>query len=177
MEKFMTAALAEAGIPSVLVDRQFGVGGEAYTSYVGPQNFVIGQQDGQQVATPADRDDCGETFRVCNGEVPGAESSHADPGEIDAVPVRRVAFEAVVQQTDQAVVFPGLASGALRRDDDEREIFALVHRFQGTMHRHALEVRAAFAGPVQEQHQRPAFGAFCPVSPGQVLQVGQSAGA
>ena len=43
-------ALAEAGIPSVLVDRQFGVGGEAYTSYVGPQNFVIGQQDGQYIA-------------------------------------------------------------------------------------------------------------------------------
>jgi ABC-type sugar transport system substrate-binding protein len=43
-------ALAEAGIPSVLVDRQFGVGGELYTSYVGPQNFVIGQQDGQYIA-------------------------------------------------------------------------------------------------------------------------------
>ncbi len=43
-------ALAEAGIPSVLVDRQFGVGGETYTSYVGPQNFVIGQQDGQYIA-------------------------------------------------------------------------------------------------------------------------------
>jgi len=43
-------ALAEAGIPSVLVDRQFGVGGETYSSYVGPQNFVIGQQDGQYIA-------------------------------------------------------------------------------------------------------------------------------
>ncbi len=43
-------ALTEAGIPSVLVDRQFGVGGETYTSYVGPQNFVIGQQDGQYIA-------------------------------------------------------------------------------------------------------------------------------
>jgi len=43
-------ALAEAGIPSVLVDRQFGVGGETYSSYVGPQNFVIGEQDGQYIA-------------------------------------------------------------------------------------------------------------------------------
>ncbi len=43
-------ALAAAGIPSVLVDRQFGVGGESYTSYVGPQNFVIGAQDGQYIA-------------------------------------------------------------------------------------------------------------------------------
>jgi ABC-type sugar transport system substrate-binding protein len=43
-------ALAEAGIPSVLVDRQFGVGGEKYTSYVGPKNFQIGVQDGQYIA-------------------------------------------------------------------------------------------------------------------------------
>jgi len=43
-------ALAEAGIPSVLVDRQFGVGGETYSSYVGPQNLVIGEQDGQYIA-------------------------------------------------------------------------------------------------------------------------------
>jgi ABC-type sugar transport system substrate-binding protein len=43
-------ALAAAGIPSVLVDRQFGGGGGTYTSYVGPQNFTIGTQDGQYIA-------------------------------------------------------------------------------------------------------------------------------
>lgn len=35
-----------AGIPSVLVDRQWKSG---YTSYVGPDNFTIGQQDGQYI--------------------------------------------------------------------------------------------------------------------------------
>ena len=36
--------LKKAGIPVVLVDRQWSGG---YTSYVGPDNFTIGQQDGQ----------------------------------------------------------------------------------------------------------------------------------
>ncbi len=40
-------SLNKAGIPAVLVDRQWKSG---YTSYVGPQNFVIGQQDGQYIA-------------------------------------------------------------------------------------------------------------------------------
>jgi ribose transport system substrate-binding protein len=37
-------SLTKAGIPAVLVDRQWKGG---YTSYVGPENFKIGQQDGQ----------------------------------------------------------------------------------------------------------------------------------
>jgi ribose transport system substrate-binding protein len=44
-------ALKNAGIPTVLVDRQFGKGSsEAYTSYIGPDNFTIGVQDGQYIA-------------------------------------------------------------------------------------------------------------------------------
>ncbi|TET34426.1 MAG: sugar ABC transporter substrate-binding protein [Anaerolineales bacterium] len=44
-------ALAAEGIPTVLVDRQFGKGSsEAYTSYIGPDNFTIGVQDGQYIA-------------------------------------------------------------------------------------------------------------------------------
>ncbi len=39
-------SLNKAGIPAVLVDRQWKSG---YTSYVGPQNFVIGQQNGQYI--------------------------------------------------------------------------------------------------------------------------------
>ena len=39
-------SLNKAGIPSVLVDRQWKGG---YTSYVGPENFKIGQQDGQYI--------------------------------------------------------------------------------------------------------------------------------
>jgi ribose transport system substrate-binding protein len=39
-------SLKKAGIPAVLVDRQWK--GE-YTSYVGPENFTIGQQDGQYI--------------------------------------------------------------------------------------------------------------------------------
>jgi ribose transport system substrate-binding protein len=39
-------SIAKAGIPVVLVDRQWKSG---YTSYVGPNNFVIGQQDGQYI--------------------------------------------------------------------------------------------------------------------------------
>ena len=37
-------SINKAGIPAVLVDRQWKSG---YTSYVGPENFKIGQQDGQ----------------------------------------------------------------------------------------------------------------------------------
>jgi ribose transport system substrate-binding protein len=40
-------SINKAGIPVVLVDRQWKSG---YTSYVGPNNFVIGQQDGQFIA-------------------------------------------------------------------------------------------------------------------------------
>jgi len=43
-------ALAAEGIPSVLVDRLFGRGSGAYTSYIGPDNFTIGVQDGQYIA-------------------------------------------------------------------------------------------------------------------------------
>ena len=44
-------ALAAEGIPTVLVDRQFGKGSsEAYTSYIGPDNFTIGVQNGQYIA-------------------------------------------------------------------------------------------------------------------------------
>lgn len=44
-------ALKEAGIPTVLVDRQFGKGSsESYTSYIGPDNYTIGVQDGQYIA-------------------------------------------------------------------------------------------------------------------------------
>ena len=44
-------ALATARIPTVLVDRQFGKGSsEAYTSYIGPDNYTIGVQDGQYIA-------------------------------------------------------------------------------------------------------------------------------
>jgi ribose transport system substrate-binding protein len=44
-------ALKNAGIPTVLVDRQFGKGSsESYTSYIGPDNFTIGEQDGQYIA-------------------------------------------------------------------------------------------------------------------------------
>ncbi|MGE5073145.1 MAG: substrate-binding domain-containing protein [Anaerolineae bacterium] len=39
-------SLGEAGIPVVLVDRQWKGN---YTSYVGPENFKIGQQDGQYI--------------------------------------------------------------------------------------------------------------------------------
>lgn len=44
-------ALKSAGIPTVLVDRQFGKGSsESYTSYIGPDNLTIGKQDGQFIA-------------------------------------------------------------------------------------------------------------------------------
>jgi ribose transport system substrate-binding protein len=44
-------ALNTAGIPVVLVDRQFTQGSaESYTSYIGPDNFTIGVQDGQYIA-------------------------------------------------------------------------------------------------------------------------------
>ena len=44
-------ALTAAGIPTVLVDRLFGQGSSsAYTSYIGPDNFTIGVQDGQYIA-------------------------------------------------------------------------------------------------------------------------------
>lgn len=44
-------ALKSAGIPTVLVDRQFGKGSaESYTSYIGPDNYTIGRQDGQYIA-------------------------------------------------------------------------------------------------------------------------------
>ena len=39
-------SINKAGIPVVLVDRQWKSG---YTSYVGPNNFMIGQQDGQYI--------------------------------------------------------------------------------------------------------------------------------
>jgi len=39
-------SIQKAGIPAVLVDRQWKSG---YTSYVGPENFKIGQQDGQYI--------------------------------------------------------------------------------------------------------------------------------
>ena len=39
-------SLKSAGIPAVLVDRQWS--GE-YTSYVGPENFTIGEQDGEYI--------------------------------------------------------------------------------------------------------------------------------
>lgn len=39
-------SISKAGIPVVLVDRQWTSG---YTSYVGPDNFTIGQQDGQYI--------------------------------------------------------------------------------------------------------------------------------
>ena len=41
-------SLKKAGIPVVLVDRQWSGG---YTSYVGPDNFTIGQQDGQYIVS------------------------------------------------------------------------------------------------------------------------------
>ena len=44
-------ALAAEGIPTVLVDRQFTTGAaEAYDSYIGPDNFTIGVQDGTYIA-------------------------------------------------------------------------------------------------------------------------------
>jgi ribose transport system substrate-binding protein len=44
-------ALATEGIPTVLVDRQFGKGSSsAYTSYIGPDNYTIGVQDGTYIA-------------------------------------------------------------------------------------------------------------------------------
>jgi len=44
-------ALKSAGIPTVLVDRQFGKGSsESYTSYIGPDNLTIGKQDGEYIA-------------------------------------------------------------------------------------------------------------------------------
>jgi len=44
-------ALKTAGIPTVLVDRQFGKGSsESYTSYIGPDNLTIGTQDGKYIA-------------------------------------------------------------------------------------------------------------------------------
>ena len=44
-------ALNTAGVPTVLVDRLFTQGSsEAYTSYIGPDNFTIGVQDGQYIA-------------------------------------------------------------------------------------------------------------------------------
>jgi ribose transport system substrate-binding protein len=46
-------ALSTAGVPTVLVDRQFTTAGSAYenyTSYIGPDNYTIGVQDGQYIA-------------------------------------------------------------------------------------------------------------------------------
>ena len=44
-------ALQKANIPTVLVDRMFGKGSvKAYTSYIGPDNFTIGKQDGEYIA-------------------------------------------------------------------------------------------------------------------------------
>jgi len=44
-------ALAAEGIPTVLVDRQFTTGAaQAYNSYIGPDNFTIGVQDGTYIA-------------------------------------------------------------------------------------------------------------------------------
>jgi len=48
-------ALAAERIPTVLVDRQFGKGSSgAYTSYIGPDNYTIGVQDGQYIADRLD---------------------------------------------------------------------------------------------------------------------------
>jgi ribose transport system substrate-binding protein len=44
-------ALKQANVPTVLVDRLFTQGAaEAYTAYIGPDNFTIGVQDGQYIA-------------------------------------------------------------------------------------------------------------------------------
>jgi ABC-type sugar transport system substrate-binding protein len=44
-------ALSQAGIPTVLVDRLFTAGAsEAYTAYIGPDNFTIGVQNGEYIA-------------------------------------------------------------------------------------------------------------------------------
>jgi len=45
-------SINKAGIPVVLVDRQWKSG---YTSYVGPNNFTIGQQDGQYIVDRLNR--------------------------------------------------------------------------------------------------------------------------
>ncbi|CAG1001137.1 Xylitol-binding protein [Anaerolineales bacterium] len=43
--------LNKAGIPTVLVDRLFTTGAaQSYTSYIGPDNFTIGVQDGEYIA-------------------------------------------------------------------------------------------------------------------------------
>lgn len=43
--------LNKAGIPTVLVDRQFTTGSaEAYTSYIGPNNIAIGEQVGEYIS-------------------------------------------------------------------------------------------------------------------------------
>jgi ribose transport system substrate-binding protein len=44
-------ALKKANVPTVLVDRLFTQGAsDAYTAYIGPDNFTIGVQDGQYIA-------------------------------------------------------------------------------------------------------------------------------
>ena len=44
-------ALKQAKVPTVLVDRLFTQGAaEAYTAYIGPDNYTIGKQDGEYIA-------------------------------------------------------------------------------------------------------------------------------
>ena len=134
--------------------------------------FIPAAQDhADHLAAAANGHDGGKPFREGQPQIPGAIAAHAQAGEINPARIHRLPGHHLVQQRQHQVARPRLLFGALRRNDDEREIRPGRHVLERAVGGDFPDIRAALARAVQKQDQGPAPVRLGVVAPGQIQQV------
>ena len=82
----------------------------------------VRKQRGDEIAAAANRRDGRKAFRMAQAEAPRPESAHAESGQINPVRVHGISAFDVIQKREQQIIRPDFPGGALRRNDDERQL-------------------------------------------------------
>ncbi len=100
--------------------------------------------------------------------MPGAVSTHAQAGEVDASRIDPQGLFEVIDEFEDRLFGPPLLRGTLRRDEDEGKGGAFGNAFGRPVFRDQIDLAAPLAGTVEKDHERPSFARLLPYPAGRL---------
>ena len=120
-----------------------------------PDGHPLERRSLVRFAAATDGDEASEAFGVLAAPAPGAEAAQAESGQDDALLVDAVVGENLVEELIERADVPAGVGWALRGNHYVRNGTALFERLREAILADELDVGAAFARAVEEDHQRP----------------------
>jgi len=108
--------------------------------------FRIRQKNRQNITPAADGRDGRELVRMSESEAPRAIATHAEPNQINPLPIDGQFFRDLIQESHENIIRPGLTCWTLRRNHDERKIRLIFDDLRRAMHSYFGNVCAALSG-------------------------------